>query len=423
MKGTIADSLKPTFENVTREFISNSMYEILFSDKIANFKFDFRQEEAIVFIEKTLQDYTNYYEYYYEEADKILDSIKNKNNGNELQAVMVINNYKEFFESLRQIYEVVIDLFFERTGYSGFHVYEMENFFKYIWLRATPEDFNNPEIFLKKQYKMIKDTTLKKYDNEQCLGILNFLDDNILCVKNGIARKWDEADRQMEFRIYDKNHYNNNELYVKPHYLLPLIRYGIYEKNGKKVCHIGSIQNDVYAYTGNTLDKKVNRKKYKVNDGVPEEQKESVDPKNIIALSLFINILHKENITDIEIPSMYVLDYEYHQKRRLDLLEKFENKWSSEEKKIKNPLEYEHDLKVIKNNDENLISEIKSERLIKCFERLLHHYPNGSIKSFSTDLDNVLHISIPVCKSKNDIKGSVLQEMYGLVDKYCDLER
>ena len=46
MKGTIADSLKPTFENVTREFITDSMYEILFGKKIANFKFNFREEDC-----------------------------------------------------------------------------------------------------------------------------------------------------------------------------------------------------------------------------------------------------------------------------------------------------------------------------------------------------------------------------------------
>ena len=56
---TIADSLKPTFENVTREFITDTLYKILFSDELPNFIFDFREDEAITFIEKTLQDHRN----------------------------------------------------------------------------------------------------------------------------------------------------------------------------------------------------------------------------------------------------------------------------------------------------------------------------------------------------------------------------
>lgn len=49
---TIAQSLKPTFENVTREFITETLYKILFSEEIPNFRFDFKENEAIEFIEK-----------------------------------------------------------------------------------------------------------------------------------------------------------------------------------------------------------------------------------------------------------------------------------------------------------------------------------------------------------------------------------
>ena len=53
---TIAQSLKPTFENVTREFITETLYKILFSEEIPNFRFDFRENEAIEFIEKILKE-------------------------------------------------------------------------------------------------------------------------------------------------------------------------------------------------------------------------------------------------------------------------------------------------------------------------------------------------------------------------------
>ena len=51
--------VKPTFENVAREFITKTLYKILYSNEMPNFTFDFREDEAIEFIEKTLQDYRN----------------------------------------------------------------------------------------------------------------------------------------------------------------------------------------------------------------------------------------------------------------------------------------------------------------------------------------------------------------------------
>ena len=60
-KRTIADSLKPTYENVTREFITKTLYKILFSDELPNFGFEFRESEALDFIEKTLLDYRSRY--------------------------------------------------------------------------------------------------------------------------------------------------------------------------------------------------------------------------------------------------------------------------------------------------------------------------------------------------------------------------
>lgn len=278
---------------------------------------------------------------------------------------------------------------------------------------------------------MIKDNTFEKYDEETYLGKLKVLDDNIICIKNGIARTWDENLREIEIKIYDKRYYNNKELFNRPHYTLPAIRYGIYEKSGKKVCYIGSVQNkgkslaDKEIEGKQDINKKIERKKYKVNEGVPEENKDKVEPKNILALSLFIDILSKEGITNIEIPSIYVLDYEYHEKRSKKLLEDLKKEWTEDRKK-RSPLQYKEEEHYLKHNynKQDLISEIKTERMIKNFERILYHYPNGKIVSYPGELDSFLHLNIPVIKSKDDINGEILKDIYQLVEeKYIEQER
>lgn len=421
-KGTVAETWMPTFENVTREFITETLYKLLFSEDLPNFKFEFREDEAIVFIQSILESYSDKYDFYREKSQKILQTIKQKSNGNTETPVMIVNDYKQFFELLRQLYEKQIELYFSRTGMSAFTRYEKNNFFEQIWLRATPNDFNNPEEFLKKQVDMVNDTTFERYNEETCLGKIDFLDNNILCVKNGIARTWDENSREFEIIIYDKNHYDNKELFNRPHYEFPVIRYGIYEKHGKKICYIGSIQDKSDSYEQSELDKKMNRKRYKANEGVADEDTCQVEPKNLLVLSIFVNLLHREGITEIEVPSLYVLDYEYHTKRNKKILSEFEEYWT-EDKIVKYPQQYKREKYYFERSfgKEDLISEIKTERLFLTFRRLLQHYPMASIKSYPGEADSFMHLSIPVVRKTSDINGSVFKELYEL-EKRLDSE-
>ena len=414
-KGTVAEDWMPTFENVTREFITETLYKLLFSEELPNFRFDFRENEAIEFIENILKNYSDKYDFYKEKSQKILQTIRQKSEGNSETPVMIVNDYKQFFELLRQLYEKQIELFFSRIEMSGFPRYEKNNFFEQIWLRATPDDFNNPEDFLKKQVQMVNDNTFQKYDKETCLGAIEFLDNNILCVKNGIARTWDENSRKFEIKIYDKNYYDNKELFNRPHYEFPVIRYGIYEKDGKKICSIGSIQDKSNSYEKSELDKKMDRKRYKANEGIADEDTYQIEPKNLLALSIFINLLHKEGITEIEVPSLYTLDYEYHIKRNKKILLEFDKYWTEDEME-KDPEQYKKDKYYFERNfgKEDLISEIKTERLFLTFRRLLQHYPMGSIKSYPGEVDSFMRLSIPIVRNRNDINGSAFLELYEL---------
>ena len=421
----IEEDLKPTFENVALEFVTSIMEEILFNENEVYFKFDFREKEALDFIQKQLNKYTRKNDAFKEGSDKIMNALKEGVKDNEETPVMVVRDYKKFFEYLRQIYEKNIELYFQRTENTSFPKYEMINCFLDIWLRATPADFNNPELFLKKQADMMKDTTFKKYDDETVLGEAPFLKDMIITVKNSVSRTWDEAFRQMDIVIYDKERFEDPNARYVPRYLLPVIRYGIYEKDGKKVCHIGSIQNASLRHDKNDVYKKLNRKKFTVNDEVPEEYTDRIEPKNILALSIFVSMLNKENITDIEVPSMYVLDYQYHEIRNRNLLEKFNKKWTPELQKSESTwFEIEKDILKTSCASPDLVSEIKTERLIKNFERVLFHFPKGKITSFPDDADNYLHINIPIVKEKGDIKGKAVRQMFDLVaEQYEDLER
>lgn len=414
-QGAVAEDWLPTFENVTREFITETLPRILFGEKLPNFTFDFREQEALDFIESVWSEHLKTYDFYKDKYEKVMKALRQPTNEDVDCPIMVINNYRQFFELLRQFYDRNIELYFLLTNNSAFPRSEKEICLEQIWLRATPDDFNNAEMFLKKQVAMITDTTFEKYDDEISLGAVTSFDNNIVCVKNGIARVWDENSREMEITIYDKNYYERKELYHRPHYTLPVIRYGIYERNGKKVCSIGSIQDKSDSFKQTDLSKKINRKKYKANEGISEEDTKQVEPKNILALSIFINLLNREGITEIEVPSLYVLDYDYHIKRNKQILKNFKKDWTEETIK-KYPEEYKRCSYYFNKsyNKQELISEIKTERILLTFRRLLQHYQNSSIISYPGDADSFMHLRVPIMKSENNINGSIFKELYNL---------
>ena len=140
-------------------------------------------------------------------------------------------------------------------------------------------------------------------------------------------------------------------------------------------------------------------------------------------LSLFVNLLHKEGITEIEVPGLYVLDYEYHIKRNKKILSAFEDYWA--ENNITEDAErYKREKYYIEKSfgKEDLISEIITERLIFTFRRLLQHYSMGSIKNYPGELDSFMYLTIPVVRSKNDINGTVFKELYEL-NQHIDSEK
>ncbi|MBQ8043181.1 MAG: hypothetical protein IJ272_03400 [Clostridia bacterium] len=416
--GSVSETLKPTFENVTNEFVTSTMYTILCNKAKTNFAMRFSEPEAMDFITDILHESAKGGEYWKRKSEEILKTLGQNTTIDEDTPVMVVRDYREFFERLTELCAENVSQHFKRTGNSSFPWYERTNCMEEIWLRMAPEDFNDPENFLKRQVEMAKDITFNKYDKLTCLGQSKSLGNNFVCIQNKVARTWDEASQEMEITIYDKEHYHNNNLRLKPHYTLPVIRYGIFEKDGKKVCRIYSIQTKDTNQEQNAVHKKVDRARYRVNQGVSQQDTEKVEPKNLMALSIFFNLLNQEGITQIEAQGVYALDYEFHEKRNKRLIKDFKERWT-DEKKSEQPDMYLREKSYLDKSygKEELISEIKTERFVKTFDRLLQHYPMGKVESYPTELDSNYHITIPKIKSKSEINGELLQEMYSLVER------
>lgn len=408
----------PSYENVTYWFITEKLNKLMFLESDYRVYFEFREKEARDFIDEKLKEQLRNKLIGRIDYKRVMDAINPEGSREEDIPVVIVNDYKSFFDNLSKLFSIYVDEYFKRTTYKRFPKAEKEYFLEDIWVRATPEDFQNPEEFLRRQIEMEENSIFDEYLEEQRIGPLDFLDNNILCAKNGYTGIHEEMGKEMQFTIYDKVFYDM-DLPRKPCVTLPLVRYGIYEKNGKLVCRIGSIQNKELmkepVVSEEALSKKFERVKYKANEGTTKEEQEQVETKKLLSLALFINMLHEKNITEIEVPSFYVLDYNYHIKFGSILDNDLKTLWTMYDIRKYN-YEYrqqkEYAGRVI--GKEDLISKIKSEKFLSTIMRILKHYPNGNITGYPGDGDSMLHLSMPVIKNEDEINGTIFKKLYSL---------
>jgi hypothetical protein len=372
-------SLIPTLENTICYFVKNTIPSL--SDT-SNTDVDVRFD----FIEDEVKDINN------KSEDKDINTIK-------------VRDYKKFFSLLRDIYECDMDAFeeFEKEPYS---YYRMSNFFKDLWVRASNIDFEDVEEFLRKEIEMYGDNTFKDLNEEQYLCNLCELGYVDVTVKNKLAKTWDETPYEMSFRFYDDYYFTSH--FKKTFYELPRVRYGIYTENGEKICRVGSIQNNIDRFEDDEYaSKKINRAKYKLIDN--KEDYDNLEPNKVLAFMLFIKLLNDKGIDKVELPSMYVLDYNYHLKRNKLLDDELNaKKLYNDEDKVAYKEFYKENY-----GKEDIISKSKSEDLSRIGMKAKDYLPSIDV----LDVDNRLLLDISNL-NKSRINNKLIDYLYDA----CDLQ-
>ena len=371
-------------ENIIKYFIDNCIYELMFDDiEIPNISFDFKEDKARKEINTIIIDNI---ENKINEKSKIIKGINFINYNN---PVIEVHDYKLFFHAINKfvytLYNTYMNNCYKDESKS---LLSLKLALKYIWLRMTPDDFKNPENFLLKNIEMLENKTFNNYYkfDGKMISLNDTYDINF---NNRITSTFDEENKEISFYIESK--------YLKKYYL-PVVRYGIYKKNNKNVCEIGSIQNKK-SFINDELDI-VNELRKNLNKGVPHDLKHNIEPKKVLSLILFIKLLNENNIDEISIPSMYVLDYDYHRIWEQNDINIFKSKWSNYLINLY-PDDYEKELEEFnkKINKVELISKNKTTDFIKLFERLMYHFPDIEILEYPNELSSYMKLDISNCKS------------------------
>ncbi len=348
-----------------------------------NVSFDFKESEAKHFLIDAAKN-----ESYFD------DDIKYKTifsiiNVDYSKPVIEVSDYKRLFTL---IYNVGRKYWNEDRvcGYMN----SIGNIFKMLIIRMTPDDFKHPEDFFERQYKILIDSTFDDYnagiyyDQGKYLESVSFYDGLNIKGYNLRTSMNNECSNEFYFEVSDGT-------YV---YELPRVRYGIYDNNGLKTCEIGSIQSKSSRddkMVENELSKRLRLSRTSINKKVSDsELLDSIEPNKLISLILFVKLLYERGIFNISVPSMYVLDLDFHE--QLYMLEKHNFRKKYGVHKIRNNDNYNKEFRELikKENNSEFISKTKTTDFIRLFDRLVYHFPNIDITNYPNELSSFMNLKI-----------------------------
>ena len=372
--------MENNLESIAEFIINNYLYDLMYDDfDMPNISFNFKEKEAVEFINSIINKNI---EKNFNKKYKIYDGINNVDYNN---PVIEIANYKLFFESIDKLAKSIYNLCnYKVKSDKKINYLSFNSLIKYLWLRMTPDDFKNPEDFLLKNIEMTQNSIFDKYYNSD--GFLIDLDDERqVFFKNKVTSSFDEENKELLFYIKTKN---NEKDY------LPVIRYGIYKENNENICEIGSVQSFHRVYNDNY--KIVNCLRNKINKNIPGDLKNNVEPKKVLSLLFFIKLLQDNNIYKISIPSMYVLDYDFHKIWYQNDYDVFLSKWTDYRKELY-PDQYEEEKYVYSNQLSKIDSIIENKTIgfIHTFERLMYHIPEIEIIEYPNEVSSYMRLRIP----------------------------
>ena len=340
------------FKEIVELFANTTIYELKYERETSNLNFKFKEDGFMLFQYVMKNPFVMKDAWTPNIRKEDITFIKNHNNDINVPTVS-INDSVSFFEYLTEISNGLNKLYREYNECRNARELSIK-MLRRIWLRMGIEDFSSVDTFLRKQLEFVKSRKLDVYS--ECL--FTKFNEYDVSMKTEANRTWDESTRSMIFRIHN----------LDSSYELPHIMYDIDENN---VCYIYAIQNGKRV----EKDKKIERKLYKLNDGIKDT---NIHPNKVFSIILFIKLLREKGIKKIRIPSMQVLSYRYHEllskKAKDDLESRYEKIQMFPDDRYCKKFYLEAKEWYDRVSDkEDLISYLKTEELINLMYRILEH--------------------------------------------------
>lgn len=267
-----------------------------------------------------------------------------------------------------------------------------------LWVNATYEDLRNPVRFIQKYIDFNNNPLFEdEFTYASNIESLNDADIDVI-IKREPANMETPYSFNAQINLFDNGKENN--------YYLPSICYGI----SGDICYIYSIQNSGMFASNPGFEKKIKRLLYKMNENVSSHESEDFKeykrlekqgnnmedefyPENIsdvsvsaiLALTVFMDSLNDMNIKNIKVVPFLPIRYKNRKSE-------YEKKYQLKLKQLK-----VDEIKELKQNLEEkrlLIQSNLTNKFIRDFMRLKHHFNGIGILSYPMEVDEYLSINI-----------------------------
>ncbi len=267
-----------------------------------------------------------------------------------------------------------------------------------VWVNATYEDLRNPVRFIQKYIDFNNNPLFEdEFTYASNIESLNDADIDVI-IKREPANMETPYSFNAQINLFDNGKENN--------YYLPSICYGI----SGDICYIYSIQNSGMFASNPGFEKKIKRLLYKMNENVSSHESEDFKeykrlekqgnnmedefyPENIsdvsvsaiLALTVFMDSLNDMNIKNIKVVPFLPIRYKNRKSE-------YEKKYQLKLKQLK-----VDEIKELKQNLEEkrlLIQSNLTNKFIRDFMRLKHHFNGIGILSYPMEVDEYLSINI-----------------------------
>lgn len=263
-----------------------------------------------------------------------------------------------------------------------------------LWSNATIEDFNNPYAFLRKRIAYFNLANLQDYRFSKITGYSEVLGADIEC---SIKKAKIENETPYYFQSFLLSPSDGERIYE-----FPRIYFGISDGN----VSVYAIQNGKNRLVNDKYVKKLERKMYKVNDGLDVKEDnydnygvgnlKDITPSFLVGINIFVGILKNLGI------------------KRLDAVSILASRWNSKiiamdfkrnilTKKNDNIIEVEQLIDDYYNKVIAIQSNL-TEKFIRVFRRICYHHSSVGILSYpmeiSSNLSMCLYDQDDICNNK-----------------------
>lgn len=267
-----------------------------------------------------------------------------------------------------------------------------------LWVNATYEDLRNPVRFIQKYIDFNNNPLFEdEFTYASNIESLNDADIDVI-IKREPANMETPYSFNAQINLFDNGKENN--------YYLPSICYGI----SGDICYIYSIQNSGMFASNPGFEKKIKRLLYKMNENVSSHESEDFKeykrlekqgnnmedefyPENIsdvsvsaiLALTVFMDSLNDMGIKNIKVVPFLPIRYKNRKSE-------YEKKYQLKLKQLK-----VDEIKELKQNLEEkrlLIQSNLTNKFVRDFMRLKHHFNGIGILSYPMEVDEYLSVNI-----------------------------